>query len=815
MLFTHRVMRLTIASLGLVAALALGGCQLERFFPEEVGAGVARLSVRNGIKLVQLIDLDDQCGFASESVKYGYKQEGELGGHGRVTWTVEGCELDFGASLKEVATDCIGSVTSASGSVKITATRTVEGVLTGNPEQPVIPQTPDAVLLKLNASMKDYEIRLSDRDTAIKFYEGKLDLVVGVHLAQSASLGVCSVPTNDGTIHSLTITDASVHVKNGDSEFDVDTVPLVDIEAQIGAYGEFENYIDGVITVWDTEVNVGADHELDDLYDAKEFRAAYECKEDLRLPVTFDCLPLTPALADGAAKLTVNNTGNFVQAIVADTVCGFASPSVLAAPEIVGEVGKDNGSVTYRIDEPCSLLYPTKQQIAQDCNGKISYAEGSASFTGTMTIRGRLTGNPAQPVIPSSREPAAIAFDVSFDHYKVSDSLSDQSMEVVHGGLTGTMRPRMAQDRLTGACSIATPVVAFDDLTWRSGSEALINSQGNSLRITIDGGTLQAQNGNRGDRENYLAGTLIVDGEQYTIPLAGAPTLDPTYDAARFDAGYACTPNMVIPADDEQCNFHQIIGDGAARLVIQTVGTLASLINKDDNCGFENMLDVLISPTDVQGDPGEMGSMTWHVDDCHLGSDGLSVFSVDCLGGETYLDGFANITSTRTVRGERDEMLYLIDSIIPRDTQSVDLWLEDVELNDLATYGIAAGDSEPLGILTIHEGTLSAFVQPATGERADEDGVFDVPTPVAKLTNVVLRDAHATLESQGMLFDIFIEETNLSATNGAYRGASNAIAGTIMIDGDVVQIGGALNPAFNQSTFDDAYQCTENLAEPL
>jgi hypothetical protein len=258
-----------------------------------------------------------------------------------------------------------------------------------------------------------------------------------------------------------------------------------------------------------------------------------------------------------------------------------------------------------------------------------------------------------------------------------------------------------------------------------------------------------------------------------------------------------------------------VIADGAARLIVQSVGTVASMINKDEECGFADMFGVLINPTDVQGEVGEMGSMTWHIDDCQLGASELSVFSEDCLGGVTYLDGVANISSTRTVLGERDTEYFLFDSVVPRNSRSVQLWLEDVELSEFASFGIAAGDSEPLGILTIHQGQLSAYVEPATGERADDAGVFDVATPVASMREVHLRNAVATLESQGKIFVIDIPDTNLSATNGRVDGVTNRISGQVMLDGKSVSIEGPLNPSFSQQSFDQSYACTENLARPL
>lgn len=797
------------------AALLLAGCQIERFFAEDVAAGAARITVRNAVKLVAFVDEDERCGFRSASVAQGYQQEGETGSMGKVTWTVTNCEIDFGDKLVEVGTpDCNGVVTTARGRVVVSATKTVEGLLTGNPAQPVIPQSPDAAQVSISADASDYEVRLSNRTTGMTVKSGHLDVLAAIHLAQSASLGVCSVPTSDVTLTSIRVKDAQYAIDDGSHVFDVD-VPLVEVKGQLGKYNGVENQIEGRAVVWDSEVDLSSDPVLDPDYTTDEFHNSYTCVDDIALPVTYECLPLTPKLAEGAAKLTVNNVGNLLSAVVADTRCGFASPDVVASATIIGEVGRDGGEVLYRIDQPCTLSFPTKTPLDRDCTGKTVFAEGTAHVSGTMRLRGRLSGDPLQPVIPTSRDPVEIVFSASFDHFKVSDDRSDQALEIVQGTLSGRMKPRMALDSVTGACSIATPVVTFEDLSYQPGAEAIVHAQGNALRIAIDGASLDAQNGEKDGRENFLEGNITVDGEAYPIPLSGEPVLDPAYSAEGFGASWACTANMVIPTSDEQCDFQQVIGDGAARLVIQTVGSVASMVNSNSDCGFEDTLGVLISPTEVVGEEGELGAMTWDVEGCTIGGDSLDVLAEDCMGGATFVQGFADVNASRTVTGERTTMYFFVDAIEPRSPQSVTIELQDAQLEDFVTYQLAAGQSTPLGKLTIHEGTLSAVVEPATGARADAPQTYDVPTPIARISQVHLRNARATLEAQGKIFVIDIADTDLSATNGSLGGVTNLIEGSVLIDGKPVQVGGALNPTYSQSSFEQSYLCTENLSGPI
>jgi hypothetical protein len=214
-----------------------------------------------------------------------------------------------------------------------------------------------------------------------------------------------------------------------------------------------------------------------------------------------------------------------------------------------------------------------------------------------------------------------------------------------------------------------------------------------------------------------------------------------------------------------------------------------------------------------------MGSLTWQIEDCANGAAELSVFATDCVGNQTFIEGNASVDSTRTVYGLREPAVDLFffqvgESIEPQDSRSIDLWIESTELSDFSSYGLKAGASEPLGILKIHQGTLDAFVQPATGENL-EGGGYVVPTPVATMEGVRLRNATATLFAQGMLFEIEINDTNLTATNGRVHDQENEISGTVTIDGVTIQVGGSLDPEYDPAQFEAGYVCTENLAAPI
>ena len=817
---THRPIPPSSTRLGaalvvpLLSTVCLGACQLERLFPKDVANGAARLTVLNAGVLAKLIQDDTGCGFSSEAGINTYTVDGETGGIGVVTWTIDDCVIDFGKP-RVISTDCNDVTRTVGGKVTVSARRTVKGVLTGDPTTPVVPLTNDAATMQYVAQLDGFSVVQSSSPNQATMHQGQLTFDAEIHLAVTASQGVCAFDTAEVTLRDVTVTDAVYTITSADRVFDVD-VPTMKVNAQLGEWQGTENFIAGTATVWDTVVDVGADPVLDPAYDREEFRASYACRDDLQLPQSYECPDLSETLANGATRLLLNDVGNVMQAVVNDTTCGFASPAVLAAARVSGAVGYDGGDALYTIAEPCVIDVPVATVLSSDCQGDQVTGLGKATVTGSMRQRGRLTGDASQPVIPTSRDAVEIIFDISFAGWSVSGA-GGQTFIATSGGVTGRMKPRLAKDSATGACSLPTPVVEFPELVIKPGTAGFLVNNGLSIGVAFQQGSISAQVGDKDGHENHLAGDVVVDvldARGLAVDVSGP--LDPSYGHDDALASFACTPNLVLPASDEDCSFDPVIAANAARLTIQAAGTLASMINADDACGFEDTLGVLLFPSEVVGDTGDLGSMSWDITDCAINHPGVDVLATDCSGGATFVEGNASFVNVgRTVRGERNALFFLVDSVIPRDRNAVDLDLRTVELNEFATYAIAGDSDEPDGVLVIHRGTLSAVVQPALGNRRDEPDTFDVPTPVARLSSVRLT-ATASLYAQGKTFHFEVNNAELLATNGPFLGAENTLSGTMVVNSKAYDLGSlALNPAYSATAFDDAYTCTENLAGPV
>src|SRR5262245_59695217 len=146
------------------AALILCSCTLEKLDPGTVGMGLARLSVRDAAVITAILANDATCGFASPTVLAAGEVHGNVGETGTVTWKVEKCVLDLG-ELHTVDTDCNGVETKVGGKVTVTATRTIEGELTGNPHNPVVPLKPDAVVVTHEAVSEGFVAQQSSSDS--------------------------------------------------------------------------------------------------------------------------------------------------------------------------------------------------------------------------------------------------------------------------------------------------------------------------------------------------------------------------------------------------------------------------------------------------------------------------------------------------------------------------------------------------------------------------------------------------------------------------------------------------------------------------
>lgn len=777
--------------------------------------GAARLTIRNLGTVSYLTEKNTDCGFSSPAVLDAIQiTEGRIGGLGAAKFRVEACTIEVPADTV-LKSNCAGEDTVVGGKIVVTAEKTMRGRLTGDLEQPVVPMD-DAPVEFYFERVETTDFVVSEAGTGLTMKSGAITARVKPRTAMDTELGACGFETPVARmwdVRYLEATPAIVKAEQGRFET---TIEASDLMAVNGSWGSDENLLDGTMSLGGETYSLPtnpADDGLDPEYDAATFASKWMCGAvDMRYP--FECLFVRP-LAQGASQLTAMTLGQVTNLLESDTTCGFSSDAVLDTVAITGPLGEPGGSATFAIDTPCELSFTTPTIVDEDCHGKKTYVEGTVRATGTKSLRGYVSGDRLQPIVPTTRDPARISLSLDFTNFRIWTDPGDNELKIYDGRLSGSLSPRTAIDTVTGACSLPTPVVRFESMVY-SDANLQITSEGRAFDVHVSSSSLDAVNGARDGVENLIEGTIVVDGESVSIPINPGEGLDPEYDAARFVASFACEPNLELPTKEDDCNMMKPLGEGAARLLVSALGAATSIVNADNNCGYSK-LGVMMDPDRVEGNPGQMGLMEWELNEC-VPEDYDA--DPDCLGYVTRPGGSFVHTGRRTVRGIREEisiLFFSFDSIVPNSHNSVVVDHDVLVFDEFEAYDYGPDSELPSRGITIHSGTMSARVEPITGRNGDNG--YDVPTKVARMSNVVMGPAPITILYEGKTFNVQIDGASLRAFNGSWVGApgeTNTIAGEISINGTrLVMPEQGLDPDFDQADFDARYACTDDLQETI
>ena len=811
----------------LVGSLALffAGCTVEKLAPHQVSMGVARLTVRNSAVVTQAINDDLVCGFASTTGVRSLHVEGAQGQMGRAIWTVDRCQLAW-SQPTTVLSDCNGITTQAVGTVFVSGTKTLEGVVTGDAKNPVIPVAPDAASFNLKVDFQKMKTHASNSRAYMFWNDGSVTFTAKPHLAVNASQGVCSVPLTNLSLSKVTYAKSGVTVDDGTGHHFDATVDSSEYDAQVGVWGDRENALKGMLSVWGTNLTLPSDGKgLDPEYNAVDFVKSYACTLGLQQPVSFVCPSVQMLESQGTARLAVSTMGHFLSYLDTDTVCGFQSPNVTASPAITGSLGDNGGTVVYTMPA-CTLHFPARTVLETDCYGREIAVQGDITVTGTKTVQGIITGSSTTPVVPTSWEPAQYQLRYDFSNFTFSDR-ADRRISYATGSATSTLTPHTEQDTTTGACSMGTPVLHVEHLQLKN-SKITISKGDVTLGLTVQDSDYEAQNGAAGGRSNMLLGRITANGQDMQLPSDPAQAvLDPEYDAASFLGAYLCKAHSHIPQKQSECDMSQVLGENAARLLVQNAAMMSQLAANDHDCGFE--LDYLYNhgtfetPNGVLlghsiTGSGDQAVMSMDVSGaCEVVQHKLSTLPKDCVGDQFHFTGSARFTGTANVTGRTSGVLCVLgiclsDAAFPISPDHKMLLNLAADVTEYAAYKVNAGANAPAGKLTLHTGHLSPTLQAITGQRASHRDRYDVATPLAHVTSLAVSGTTATLEANGLTFNLNIPFANLQAFNGSYQGQSNWLSGQIQLGESLVNITSlALDPSFDQTHFDESYACTQDL----
>ena len=745
--------------------------------PGRVGEGAARLSVVSAATIVRLVEADDRCGFGS-AIEPAI--EGSPGEEGEVSWRVEGCRI---TKREERTEDCTGNATTVNGAVEVTATKTVRGLLTGDPDRPVIPSDESAAVIRVERARFDlFRVVKEGAPGDLEALSGEISFSASPRLASDTG-GLCSVATPNLAVDDLRWTDGKARITTPDRTIDVD-LPRAHLDAVVGELGDRSNSIEGAITVWEDTVELRGD--LDERWEPAAWIDTYACDEELLLPLAFECVPPRARVAEGAARLTIRMLGALTTLISERcpieevTVDGPAGRPGVSRSRIAG----------------CVLDFGVEEVASTDCFGISTHVLGRATVSAVRTVEGWATGDADDPIIPGARNAVTIQLEAELDGFSVVKEGSESSIEA-SGPISAVVRPSLAIDRGSGACSIATPNVAFSEVRW-SGAQVVLHSGEASLSAPIDGSLLTAQNG-IGDVSNRLQGEITAFRERFPIDAA----LDPDFDAALFVESYSCDPELVPPQSDEDCSIARTLALNAARILVLTTGATLRAVNENEVCGFANPE---LEPV-IEGDPLDDATLTLSTSGCEVAPHD----EVDCNRERTLLGASVAVDAKRTVRGVRVgiPVILPLDIVVPREADAV-----DVELTRAVLEGASLVTSDVEA--RFERGELSGSIHPILAEDGGLIGSYRVPTPVAHFERVVATDVSLTIARNGRKIAVSVDSAELEAFNGSFEGRSNFIAGEIVVAGERYAIETAeLDPDFDQQRFDASYACTDGLGSPV
>jgi hypothetical protein len=521
----------------LLVALFLPACAKCR--PDLVAGGVARLTVANLGMVTDALNADESCGFSSAEVKAKRKESSSPGAMGRVEWTVHNCTLDLDRKPRSMK-DCKDVVTTAHGKVGVSAKRTIEGLLTGDPEAPVIPGGPDAVTIELSSVRFDnFFAEREGLDARMYQMAGALSAKIRPRLAKSASVDICAVPTGNIEVSDIKYRDALVRIVAEGHDFEVE-VPDSDYRAVIGKVAQEENMFEGWITVFGDKVIAlpSDDPGFDPHYDANAYEDTYSCAADLALPPAYDCGDGRSVVAMALARLSIRTMGQIANVIGHDNRCGLMSSAALSAAQTSGSPG-EIGEMKIRIDD-CAIDLQPDTVVFTDCLGRSIKAGGRVIVSAVQTMRGKIIGIPFVPPIPVGDDPISIEIkQARFEDFLISDDFATTKMS--SGSISGRLVPRLAKNQALPLCMEPTGIARLSDVAYSPSSHVQVSAQGRSFAAELEGSALTAVVGSWDGEANVLVGSIAFGGMSYGLPMSPRDTgLDPAFDPKTYEATWLC-----------------------------------------------------------------------------------------------------------------------------------------------------------------------------------------------------------------------------------------------------------------------------------
>ena len=494
--------------------------------------------------------------------------------------------------------------------------------------------------------------------------------------------------------------------------------------------------------------------------------------------------------------------------------CGFSSARVTNHPTVAGEMGFDEGSVTYEIQSPCLIDLREATPVAENCHGEITEASGGVWVTGTKTIRGWITGNATQPVIPTGTESTTYQLELQFEDFHFQ-APHFPAITYRSGNLKGELTPVFGLNDKTGVCNADTARLSMTNMEWTD-AEVSIHLEAGTFQTDFTKTTFQGVRGASSQGVNSFNGLLQAhDDVEVHLPLDNkGGYVDASY--LRYQDSVQCAPSMVYDPSPEQCDYLEVLAQKAGQALLESVSHATQYVHNDNQiCGF-SASQVAEGTMETEGLSGDAGRQSWKTGTCPNNLDAV-VVSENCTGGQVLLAGGFEFQGQKLEEG----LLTTengISRIVPQTHDALAFEISNLSFQDfqLETRGSSAHGWQTFETFEIETGSLQGTYRPIRGANAELASEYNVSTPVAQFEEITVEEAVTTLHVEGGRFRVEIDEGVLSGTRGAFNGSANEIFGRLLINGRWVQLEHVpFDPSFEQESFDAEYTCTPNLLGPI
>lgn len=618
-------MKLRRNLLSVIALFLFSGCGFKNWIAKEfmqgtIADGTSRLSVQHASMI--LSEAMKQFKDAGPQVEIIPSKDPKEYGKGTVIWTLKDVEIN--RSQEEVVhTDCNGDQGLWKGHIRLSATKTLYGRLTNNPDNPVVPDL-GTLKIDISAEASNLVIRFPSRDEYLEIHSGKFEFTAFPRLAQSPS-GMRLTPTSNTRFENFKLKNMQGTLRTNDIVMDVDIQDSsMTIQMGKGENGD-ENSLSGFIRIFGNRHEVPRDKQgLDPNYESNKFQTTYDCHQDLKEGVSYDHVPMEQKLAPGVAGLTGRIMGLIAGELEKSSECGFLNGEIANNLILSGEPGQ-MGSLTARVDKSCVLNFE-KIATKPDCFGLAQELSGSVKIEGAVkTLEGIVFRSPEdfkeeqekyarsltegkpltdliadypKAILPASMRPVVIELTVSFERVNMKDlclleGKKDHprhctkqnpvlgAFNVYSGLAKAELKPLLAKDLREGMShnTCAIPTAIGEAQFTLTNLIASIDREGNDVHMAING-SYHLINGPIGSKENELRGELFLNG--ISVPFKGATKdyvpVDEKYRREWFlDSIFSCDDTISLPKSDDECKVEENVGNNLARLLVMNAGGLVKV----------------------------------------------------------------------------------------------------------------------------------------------------------------------------------------------------------------------------------------------